>query len=64
MTEIKVLTLYIAAWMWHIIGVIFLIQAINFLISREYIWMAGFAGVVLVCEIYAWKRKKEIENEN
>ena len=55
------ITRYIAAWMWHLIAVLFLLRTISFLILDMYIWMIGMAGVVLFAEFMSWKRKHEVE---
>lgn len=59
--ETIILTRYIAAWGWHIIGIMFFIQAVTFLIENNYIWMIGFVGVTIFSEIFAYIRKSEVE---
>lgn len=64
--DIYLLSLQISAWSWQIISVIFLSISINFLIMREYQWMFGMVGAVIICLFMAFKRKhniiKELEN--
>lgn len=58
--SIEIITTYIAAWMWHLIAIMHLLKAISFLIVHRYVWMFGMVGVVIVCEIVAMTRKKEV----
>lgn len=67
MEELNIITTYIASWMWHLIGVMFLIGFIFMLVIDKFVFMLGLAGVTLFCEVMAWKKQKEVyklQNEN
>lgn len=60
MNDIQTLTLYNAAWFWHIIGIQFMILGITaVMLGYQYIAGAGFL-VLIGCEYVANKRKKEM----
>lgn len=61
MNELEVLTTYISAWSWHIVGVIFLAQGITFLVFNKFVFAMGMFGVMLMCEVIAMLRKRRIE---
>jgi len=61
MEEIIYITRYVSAWMWHLIGIMFFIQTINLIISKNIMWMLGTGGVVIFCEVMAYLRKQELE---
>jgi len=58
-----ILTNYIESWGWHILGVLFFLKSLSFLIVREYIWMFGMIGVFCFCEIIVFKRKLDMEKQ-
>jgi len=60
MEELNIITTYIASWMWHLIGIMFLIGLIFMLIIDRFVFMLGFAGVTLFCEIMAWRKQREV----
>lgn len=63
MNGLKVITLYIAAWGWHILGIQFLIMGIIAgILAYIPIAIAGFI-LLMVCEFMAIKRKAEISYE-
>lgn len=59
--EVRIITRYISAWMWHLMAIIFLCTSIILLVSQKYPFAWGIIGVFTVCEFMAWKRKKEVE---
>ena len=52
--DIKIMTLYNAAWFWHLIAIIFAVNAVNFLLIENYPWMFGYFIVVFICEVMAF----------
>jgi len=62
--NLQVLTDFISAWNWHLSGLFFLsLSIISLLIRRSIIWILGFAGVFVICEVVFMRRKAKIENE-
>jgi len=57
------LTLYVGAWSWHIIGVIFLAISVIFLSMKEYGYFLAYMLIFLFCEIIARRRQREFEDE-
>lgn len=60
--EIKLITLFISAWAWHLTSVIILSSMLIALWLGKYPFVLGLAGVILLTEYLAWSRKKELEN--
>lgn len=65
--DIKILTLYIAVWSWHIIASIFFVGAILLLALppstiRTVFFFAFFVGFMF-CEVNSLRRRRDIEDE-
>lgn len=60
MNETIIITKYIAAWMWHVIGMIFLATALVSAMLNKIPYIIGLAFVAGFCEFMALKRKNEI----
>lgn len=60
MDNTKLLTLYIASWAWHLIGMIFFTWMIFYLVYNKYLWMVAFSIVFAVCEIVAIRRQNDL----
>ncbi len=59
--EIKILTTYISAWLWRVIGFIFFGFSILFftlskVISYNMTFFISFFMVFILCEYQAWRR--------
>lgn len=60
----KILTSYIAAWAWHIIAIMFFLNAITFMLDNKGIpWILAYFFMIAICEFMAWKRQGELRKE-
>ncbi len=57
-----ILSRIIAAWGWHLIGIMFFLRAISFYYIKDILWMGIMLGVFIVCEVIAYLRKGDIED--
>jgi len=56
-----IITRFISAWAWHILGIMFLNTAIIMLAIGRPLWALSSFGVLMFCEVVAYKRKREVE---
>jgi hypothetical protein len=51
--------LYMAAWLWHLMAIVFLNSLIILLVLGKYPYVGGLTGVIIFCEYMAFRRKEE-----
>lgn len=57
---VQILTRYIAAWMWHLIGVIFLAVAIIAVMHNAFIYVIITFILIVLAEFMAWSKQNTI----
>ncbi len=56
----KLITTYIAAWMWHLITVIFFATTIILIATHSFLFIIITISIMVVSEAMAWKRKWQV----
>lgn len=54
------LTIYIAAWGWHIVGMMFFIAGFTAFFFKNPVMTTVFIAVFVICEIVAYVRKSDL----
>lgn len=62
MKDIELITRFISSWMWHSIGMSFLVGATVLFAFSKGIWGVSLIMVMVFCEVMAWIRQKETYN--
>ena len=57
------LSLYIAAWGWRIMGMIFLTTSLVFFMLKDTALFVSTLCLWFLCEFMAWKRAMELKNK-
>jgi len=60
--QTKIITDTMSVWAWHLLGWMFFLKSLGFLVVREWAWFGGLVGCFLYCEIVALRRKWRLES--
>lgn len=60
--DVTAISKVIAIWGWHLLGFMFFLKGLGFLVADMYAWAFGLFGVFALCEIISLNKKWRLQD--